>query len=61
MREDLRDKIAKEVVPENLAGGLGQSPIVPVLTEDEARVAALAIIKKRQEDAKRKKEETLDD
>ena len=52
LRENIRDKILKEVIPDSLLGGLGSEDgkIVPQLTEEEAREAALAIIKKRRGD-----------
>lgn len=45
---ELRDKIAKEIVPEHLGGAQGDGmQVTPKLTEEEARAAAMAIIHQR--------------
>lgn len=63
MREEIRSKISTEMIPENLANIAGvEGPLVtPKLSEAEAREAALAVIRKRQAEAKKKKEVTTED
>lgn len=58
-REALRDRILHEITPEGLAGGIAQpgSQITPSLNPEEAREAALTILRRRQaEHRKRIKE-----
>ena len=54
--DELRSKVVDDITPTNLGGSGGQVPeqITPVLSDTEARAAALAVIKQRQAAAKEK-------
>lgn len=55
-REALRDRIVKEITPEGLAGGVPVvgNQVTPVLSAEEAREAAMLIVRRRRE-AQRKR------